>query len=56
MLRKKAIADFIDACLEQGFSDSLIVDQIDFFVRSTMPAHRIQAVEILEEGEVVHPA
>lgn len=53
MIRKKAINDFITACQEQGFSDALIVDQLEFFVTNTMPDHRIQLVKILEEGEVI---
>ena len=55
MLRKKAINDFITACQELGSSDATIVDQLEFFVTNTMPEHRIQATEILEKGEVVHP-
>ena len=54
MLRKKAIAEFITACQQQGFSDAAIVDQLEFFVTDTMAEHRIQEVKILEEGEVVH--
>lgn len=53
MLRKKAIADFIAACHEKGWNKAVILDQIQRFVTDTIDDHRIQEVEILEEGEVV---
>lgn len=63
MLRKKAINDFIDACRNQGWRDSAILDQIQIFVTDSpiesgngVDYQPMQEVEILEEGEVVHPA
>lgn len=56
MLRKKAVAKFIDACYEKGWNKAIILDQIYRFATNTVDGTRMQEVEILEEGEVVHPS
>ena len=57
MLRKKAIFDFIVACREKGWNKTVVLDQIYRFVTDTFSETnmRMQDVEILEDGEVVHP-
>lgn len=56
MLRKKAIAEFIQTCENNGWLAQTIVDQLQVVVTNTMIADedRIPEVKILEEGEVIN--
>lgn len=55
MIRKKAIAEFIRVCRDQGWHTSAILDQLEIFVTNATFESKMQEVEILEDGGVVHP-
>lgn len=55
MLRKKAIAKFVEACESINLSDTAILNALVDFVENAAVCSPIPQVKILEEGEVAHP-
>lgn len=55
MLRKKAIAEFIIACQKENLPADIILDQLKAFITNIHDEFQITLIDILKEGEVVHP-
>ena len=55
MIRKKAIAEYIQECKENGWEATAIVEELEFFVTDARQEDDIPEIKILKKGEVVHP-
>ena len=53
MIRKKAIAEYIETCRAANLSADTALDQLEVFVTSATCDFQISEVEILKKGEVL---